>query len=84
MLFQSLTPEKRCDMIPELQEVVELAETLTDDQKAELVVWLLARIKTRNLSVKERLAVFDSMSLDLGGVLPTYSDRREDWYSHDG
>lgn len=67
-------------MAVQLEEVVKLAEGLTDDQKAELVVWLLDRIKTRELTVSERLAVFDSMTVDLGAVLPGYSDRREDWY----
>ncbi|MBL8133862.1 MAG: hypothetical protein JNL42_18515 [Anaerolineae bacterium] len=67
-------------MAANLQEVVRLAAELTDDQKAELVVWLLERIATRDLSVNERLAVFDSMTIDLSAVLPGYSDRREDWY----
>jgi hypothetical protein len=67
-------------MAVDLQDVVKLAEALTDDQKAELVVWLLDRIRTRELTVSERLAVFDSLSVDLGAVLPGYSDRREDWY----
>lgn len=67
-------------MAVNFQDVVKLAEELTDDQKAELVVWLLDKIKTHELTVSERLAVFDSMSVDLGAVLPGYSDRREDWY----
>jgi len=67
-------------MAVNLEEVVKLAEGLTDNQKAALVVWLLDRIKTRELTVSERLAVFDSMTVDLGAVLPGYSDRREDWY----
>ena len=71
-------------MAVNLDDVVKLAEGLTDDQKAELVVWLLDRIKTRELTVSERLAVFDSMTLDLGAVLPGYSDRREDWYEDAG
>lgn len=67
-------------MAVDLQDVVKLAEALTDDQKAELVVWLLDKIRTRELTVSERLAVFDSLAVDLGAVLPGYSDRREDWY----
>lgn len=67
-------------MATNLEEVVRLAEELTDDQKAALAIWLLDRIKSRDLTAKERLAVFDSMTVDLGAVLPTYSDRREDWY----
>jgi hypothetical protein len=66
-----------------LQDVVHLAEELTEDQQAELVVWLLDRIKTRDLTTRERLAIFDSMTLDLGAVLPGYSDRRDDWYEDD-
>lgn len=64
-----------------LQDVVSLAESLTEDQQAELVVWLLDKIRTRELTSQERLAVFESMSIDLGAVLPGYSDRREDWYA---
>lgn len=67
-------------MAANLEEVVKLAEALDDDQKAQLMVWLLDKIKTRELTIPERLAVFDSMTVDLGGVLPGYSDRREDWY----
>lgn len=67
-------------MAVNLQDVVHLAEALSDDEKAELVLWLLDRIKSRDLTPRERLAVFDSMSVDLGAVLPGYSDRREDWY----
>ncbi|MDZ4764520.1 MAG: hypothetical protein SGI73_08205 [Chloroflexota bacterium] len=67
-------------MAVNLEDVVKLAEELTDDKKAELVVWLLDRIRTRELTVNERLAVFDSMTVDLGAVLPAYSDRRQDWY----
>lgn len=63
-----------------LEQVVELADGLTDQDKTELVVWLLGRLKSRNLTAQERLTVFDSMSIDLGSVQPTYSDRREDWY----
>ncbi len=69
-------------MAVNLQDVVHLAEELTEDQQAELVVWLLDRIKTRDLTTRERLAVFDSMTLDLGAVLPGYSDRRDDWYEN--
>ncbi|MCL4250968.1 MAG: hypothetical protein KJ065_22650 [Anaerolineae bacterium] len=67
-------------MAVNFQDVVNLVESLTDDQKAELVVWLLDRIKTHELTARERLAVFDSMTVDLGAVLPGYSDHREDWY----
>lgn len=70
-------------MAVNLQDVVHLAEELTEDQQAELVVWLLDRIKTRDLTTRERLAIFDSMTLDLGAVLPGYSDRRDDWYEDD-
>ena len=70
-------------MAVDLQDVLNLAEGLTDDQKAELVVWLLEHIKTHELTVRERLAIFDSMTVDLGAVLPGYSDQREDWYGDD-
>ncbi len=68
-------------MAVNFEEVVKLAEALTDDQKAELALWLLDRIKTRELTAQERLAVFNSMTVDLGAVLPGYSDRRDDWYN---
>lgn len=64
----------------QLDEVIRLVEHLADDQKTELVIWLLEKLKTRELTPEERLAVFDSMRLDLGEVLPTYSDQRSDWY----
>jgi len=67
-------------MAVNLQDVFTLAEELPDDQKAALVVWLLDKIKTHDLTPQERLAVFDSMTIDLGAVSPNYSDRREDWY----
>lgn len=67
-------------MAVRLQDVVELAQELTEDQKAELVIWLLDQIKSREMTPGERLAIFDSMTVDLGAVLPGYSDRREDWY----
>lgn len=63
-------------MAVQLQDVVELAETLSNDEKAQLVLWLLDRIKSHELTPRERLAVFDSMTIDLGAVLPGYSDRR--------
>ncbi|MBL8156846.1 MAG: hypothetical protein JNM70_21905 [Anaerolineae bacterium] len=64
-------------MAVQLQDVVELAEALSDDEKAQLVLWLLDRIKSHELAPRERLAVFDSMTVDLGAVLPGYSDRRD-------
>ena len=67
-------------MAVNLQDVVNMAEALTDDQRAELVVWLLDRIKTHELTTQERQAIFDSMTVDLGAVQPGYSDQREDWY----
>ena len=60
-----------------------MAETLNNDQKAELVVLLIEKIKTRELTISERLEVFDLMTVDLGAVLPGYSDRRDDWYNDD-
>ncbi|MBL8153501.1 MAG: hypothetical protein JNM70_04895 [Anaerolineae bacterium] len=51
-------------MAVNLQDVVHLAEGLSDDDKAELVLGLLDRIKSRDLTPRERLAVFDSMTVD--------------------
>lgn len=67
-------------MVANLQDVVRLAEALPNDQKAELVVWLLERIQPHDLTAQERLALFESLSVDLGAVLPGYTDQREDWY----
>jgi len=55
-------------------------EELTDEQKAKLVIWLIDKIKSRELTPAERRAIFDSMTIDLGAVLPGYSDDRADWY----
>jgi hypothetical protein len=71
-------------MAIELSDVVKMAEHLTDEDKASLALWLLANIRARELTVTERRAVFDAMTLDLGAVLPGYSDHREDWYDDAG
>jgi hypothetical protein len=67
-------------MASALDEVIRLVENLPDDQKTKLVVWLLEKLKTRELTPEERSAIFDSMSLDLGAMLSSYSDSRADWY----
>jgi hypothetical protein len=64
-----------------LEAVVRLAEQLSDDERSELVVRLLAQRRSRELTSRERAAIFDSMSVDLGEVLPGYSDQRDDWYA---
>lgn len=62
-------------MAVNFQDIVKMAEELSDEQKAQFVVWLLDKIRTRELTIEERLAVFDSLTVDLGAVLPTCSDR---------
>jgi hypothetical protein len=66
-------------MAANLADIVKLAEELSDGQKAILAVWLLDKINTDTLTVQERLAVFNSMTVDLGGISPEYLDKREDY-----
>jgi hypothetical protein len=63
---------------------VSLVEKLPNEQQRDLLLRLLDKTKNQPLSVDERLALLDSMVVDLGPVLPGYSDRREDWYGDDG
>ena len=66
------------------EQVVALVEQLSPEQQTDLLVRLIEKSKTRRLTGQERKAVLEAMTLDLGAVLPGYSDRREDWYSDDG
>jgi hypothetical protein len=66
------------------ETLVELVEQLPPEQQQDLAMRLLDKKKDHALSKAEWKALFESMTLDLGEVLPGYSDRREDWYDADG
>jgi hypothetical protein len=65
-------------------EIVRLADHLEEDELEEVVSELQARLKKRKLTPEEFEAWLDSLVVDVGGILPGYSDRREDWYGDDG
>jgi hypothetical protein len=65
-------------------EVLRLAEQLSPEEQAALVEYLHNLAKQRQLTVEEKKALFKSMMVDVGAVLPGYSDRRADWYDDDG
>jgi hypothetical protein len=62
----------------EFEQVVELAEQLSEEEQKALFIRLLQKPENRPLSIEERKALFASMTLDLGEVSAEYSDRRED------
>ncbi len=66
------------------EQLVALIEPLSPEQQTDLLARLLEKSKTRQLTSQERKALLESMTIDLGEVLPGYSDRREDWYGDDG
>ncbi len=66
------------------EQLVALVEQLSPEQQTDLLARLLEKSRTRQLTSQERKALLESMTIDLGEVLPGYSDRREDWYSDDG
>ena len=61
------------------ETLIALIDQLPDDQQRDLLRRLLDKASARPLSVDERLALLDSLTIDAGAVLPGYSDRREDW-----
>lgn len=60
------------------QQVVKLAEQLTLDEQRALVDFLEERLEQWHLSLDEFQALLDSMVVDLGEALPTFSFRREE------
>lgn len=66
------------------EQLVALVEQLSPEQQSDLLARLLEKSRTRQLTSQERKALLESMTIDLGSVLPGYSDRREDWYGDDG
>lgn len=65
------------------QEIVRLAEELTAEEQETLAAHLQTLARQRRLDQDERLALFQSMIVDLGPVSPDFSFRREDWYGDD-
>jgi hypothetical protein len=65
-------------------QIVELVERLPPQQQRTLLVHLLGKSQTRQLTNDERKSLFESMIVDLGAISSAYSDRREDWYDDDG
>ena len=65
------------------EEVVRLAEQLPADEQVALAEHLQELAQQRQLGVDERLALFESMMVDLGPVAPDFSFSREDWYGDD-
>jgi hypothetical protein len=65
-------------------EVLRLAEQLKPEEQEALVEHLRTLAKQRQLTPEEKKALLRSMIIDVGQVLPGYSDHREDWYGDDG
>lgn len=64
-------------------EVVKFAEQLPPHELNALIEHLEELARQRQLTVEERLALFKSMTVDLGPVSPNFSDKRADWYGDD-
>lgn len=62
------------------EEVVRLAEQLGPLEQEALIEHLQKIAQQRQLTIKERKALFESLITDLGSVRSNFSDRREDWY----
>jgi hypothetical protein len=65
----------------EYEQVMGLVEQLSPEEQIDLMVYLVEKAKTRELTIRERRDLLNAMAVDLGAVLSGYSDRREDWYS---
>ncbi len=61
-----------------------LVEQLPEEQQHDLLRRLLDKARTHSFSVDDRLALLEALTVDLGAVSSSYSDRREDWYGDDG
>ena len=65
-------------------QVVQLVEQLTEEQKQALITRLLTeRSQQRPLTAKEKIALLDAGKI-YNPVSETPSIRREDWYGDDG
>lgn len=65
------------------EEVIRLVEQLSPQEQESLAAYLQEHAKYRRLTTRERKALFDSMTVDLGRVLPDFSLRRAEWYGDD-
>lgn len=68
----------------EYETLLELVDQLSDEKRAELMEYLLQKSKSQSLTIAEKKVIWESMVVDVGGILPGYSDRREDMYDNDG
>lgn len=66
-----------------LQEVLALAEQLSEAEQRTLVTRLQEHIQRQRLSNDEWIALFDSMKVSIPPG-ENFSLRREDWYGDDG
>lgn len=64
------------------QEVVQLAEQLTLDEKKALIAHLQRQTPPQMMSYSEWRALIDSVTVSIEPG-PQFSDRREDWYDDD-
>ena len=67
-----------------LNEVIQLVDQLAPEELAALEEYLHNRATQQKLSIGEKKALLDSLVINVGEVLPGYSDRREDWYDDEG
>jgi hypothetical protein len=71
-------------------ELVEAVKRLTVHEKELLKAKLEEGVVEEEkpdpsrLSSEEFSLILDEMVIDVGEMLPTYSDRRQDWYDDDG
>lgn len=65
-------------------KMLETVDLLSEEQKNDLTLYLHKQSENRDLTIPEKLALLKLIVIDLGPVLPGYSDRREDWYDDDG
>ena len=65
------------------ETLMSLVDQLPEEDRHNLLMHLLTEAKAQHLTSAQRLALFDTMTVDLGTVSPNYSDRREDWYGND-
>jgi hypothetical protein len=66
-----------------LDEVLRLAEQLSQQDQQALIAHLQAVSQQRKLSFQEWKTLYDSLKMHTP-VLKDFSNRREDWYEDDG
>ena len=68
---------------PAYEQVIELVEQLTQQEKQAVLQYLQEQMAQRELTTEERRKLFESMILDLPWD-ENWSLRREDWYNDEG